>query len=146
MTKFFTNNEEETVRLGSDFAVKSLKAGDVVALYGEMGTGKTCFIKGICEGLGVREHIASPTFIIVNEYFFPGGKVFHFDFFRVNSEPEIRDVGFEEYLDRDGICVIEWADRVIGLLPDARFDIHLALGTRHNEREINIEQTVEMPS
>ena len=146
MAKFFTHSEDETVRLGRDFAVKSLKIGDVVALHGELGTGKTRFVKGICQGLGVQEHVASPTFTIVNEYHFPGGKLFHFDFYRVNSVAEILDIGFEEYLHREGICVIEWVDRAKDVLPDSRIDVWFSLGKKENEREISIEQTVGVRS
>ncbi len=146
MERFFTKTEHETVRLGSDFAIERLKSGSVVALYGELATGKTSFIRGICEGLGVREHVASPSFTIVNEYDFPGGKVFHFDFYRVNSVAEILDLGFEEYLGRDGICLIEWADRAKVLLPDCRFEVRFSHGGKENEREVSIEQPAEVLS
>lgn len=146
MSKFVTHNEQQTVNLGRHFALRRLKKGDVVALYGDLGSGKTRFIKGICEGLGVREHVASPSFTIVNEYAYPGGRVFHFDFYRVMSTAEILDVGFEEYLSRDGICVIEWADRAEELLPEQRFNIRFVLGEKEIDREITIEQTVEVPT
>lgn len=146
MSRVITHSEDETKNLGKHFARRQLTIGDVVALYGELGTGKTCFIKGICQGFGVSEHVASPTFTIVNEYAFPGGKVFHFDFYRINSTAEIRDIGFEEYLDNDGICVIEWADRAKEFLPAHRFDVHLALGVNEKDREITIEQAVEVLS
>lgn len=145
MSTVVTHNELDTISLGKRFAQR-LKTGDVVAIYGELGTGKTRFIKGICEGLGVQEHVASPTFTIVNEYGFPGGKVYHFDFYRVNSIHEIRDVGFEEYVNNDGICVIEWADRAKELLPDRRYDVRLTLGTDENERTITIEEPAEVLS
>lgn len=144
MARFFTNSEDETLRLGGDFASESLKTGVVVALYGELATGKTSFIRGICEKLGVREHVASPSFTIVNEYDFRGGKVFHFDFYRVTSMAEIFDLGFEEYLGRDGICLIEWAERAKDLLPDSRFEVRFSLGRKENEREISIGQAAEV--
>ena len=140
MPPAITRSERETMNLGKAFA-QQLKHGDVVAIYGELGTGKTRFIKGICEGLGVRAHVASPTFTIVHEYEFLGGRVFHFDFYRVNSVEEIRDIGFEEYLE-EGICVIEWAERAEELLPDRRYNVRLNLGARENEREVIIELPV----
>jgi tRNA threonylcarbamoyladenosine biosynthesis protein TsaE len=134
-----THSERETMSLGNSFAHR-LKPGDVVAIYGELGTGKTRFIQGVCKGLGVNQHVASPTFTIVNEYDFPGGRVYHFDLYRVNSSHEIRDIGFEEYLVDEGICLIEWADRVQALLPERRYEVRMALGARENERAIAIEE------
>lgn len=139
MAVMVTHSEHETVSLGKSFA-EELKLGDVVAIYGELGTGKTRFIKGVCEGLGVREHVTSPSFTIVNEYRFPGGMVYHFDFYRVDSLNEIRETGFEEYLTLDGICLMEWADRARSLLPDHRYDITLSLGADNNSRTIVIEE------
>lgn len=144
MSVFTTHKEHETMNLGREFAKSQLKIGDVVAVYGELGTGKTRFIKGICDGLGVREHVGSPTFTIVNEYPFPDGKVFHFDFYRVNSTAEIREIGFEEYLTEDGVCVIEWADRAGGLLPERRIDVWMRFGAGESEREIRIDQSTEV--
>lgn len=139
MAVIVTHSEGDTVSLGRRFA-KRLKPGDVVALYGELGTGKTRFIKGVCEGLGVHEHVTSPTFTIINEYECTGGVVYHFDFYRVDSLDDIRDTGFEEYLTLDGICLIEWADRARPLLPDHRYDITFSPGTDENCRNIVIEE------
>ena len=146
MAKFFTHSDDETVRLGKDFAARNLKPGDVVALHGELGTGKTRFVQGICEGLGVKGHVTSPTFTIVNEHDFPGGVLFHFDFYRVNSVTEILDIGFEEYLNRGGICVIEWADRAKEVLPESHVDVRFSFGKGENEREISIEHIVAVHS
>lgn len=143
MPTTISHNERDTISLGKRFGLQ-LKPGDVVAVYGELGTGKTRFIKGICEGLGVHEHVASPTFTIVNEYRFPGGTVYHFDFYRVNSTQEIRDVGFEEYANSDGVCLIEWADRAKELLPGRRYDVLLTLGDNENERAITIGEPTEV--
>jgi tRNA threonylcarbamoyladenosine biosynthesis protein TsaE len=139
MSVIVTHSERETVSLGKRFA-KRLRPGDVVATYGELGTGKTRFIKGICEGLGVHKHVTSPTFTIINEYEFSGGVVYHLDFYRVESLDEIRDTGFEEYLTLGGICLIEWADRVRPLLPDHRYDVTFSPGTDENCRTIVIEE------
>lgn len=143
MERTVTRSEKETLAFGRAFA-QTLQLGDVVAVFGDLGTGKTRFIKGICDGLGIREHVASPTFTIVNEYVYPGGTVYHFDFYRIESLSELREIGFEEYLERPGICVIEWADRVLPLLPERRYNVMMNLGAAENEREIWIEQQMEV--
>lgn len=137
-----THTEEDTIAFGAVLAQR-LTAGSVVALYGELGTGKTRVIKGICHGLGVAEHVASPTFTIINEYPARGLTVYHFDFYRIASLAEVRELGFTEYLERDGVCLIEWADRVRDLLPPRRLDLHLALGGDVNSRVITVEELAE---
>lgn len=138
MPKFITYNETETMNLGLHFARRRLRPGTVVALFGDLGSGKTRFVKGICMGLGVREHVGSPSFTIVNEYSGDEGVVYHFDFYRVNSRDEIAALGFDDYLQRKGVCVIEWAERATDLLPDQRFDVKFLLRTNEQEREIDI--------
>lgn len=140
MTKFISNSEKETVTLGKEFASTKLKAGDVVALIGELGSGKTRFIKGICSGLGVTEHVSSPSFTIVNEYTSKIGKIFHFDFYRIASTSELKEIGFDDYIYNEGICVIEWADRVMELLPPNRYDVLFTLGESETVREIVINK------
>jgi len=116
--------------------------GNIVAMYGDLGAGKTRFLKGVCAGLGVQEHVTSPTFTIVNEYQGLGLTVYHFDFYRIDSLAEMQEIGFEDYLTGDGVCLIEWADRIAELLPPNRYDVYLQLGTNEEEREIVIEQRV----
>jgi tRNA threonylcarbamoyladenosine biosynthesis protein TsaE len=140
---FTSHSEDETMNFGVEFA-KSLRQGDNVALYGQLGSGKTRFIQGICRGLGVLEHVASPTFTIVNEYSAGDLKVFHFDFYRMRSTREIHEVGFEEYTAGDGICLIEWAEKAQELLPPQRYDVRLELGSTEHTREIVIEHVVEV--
>lgn len=140
MTKFISNSERETVAFGEEFARTKLKAGDVVALIGELGSGKTRFIKGICSGLGVTEHVSSPSFTIVNEYASDRCKIFHFDFYRITSISELKEIGFDDYIYNDGICVIEWADRVMDLLPPNRYDVLFTLGESETVREIVINK------
>lgn len=90
----------------------------VVAFYGEMGVGKTTLIKSICEQLGVTDMISSPTFSIVNEYRgFKGQKIYHFDFYRINSMEEAYDLGYEEYFYSGAYCFIEWPEKITELLP-----------------------------
>lgn len=139
MNSYITQSEQETINLGSEFAKTKLKAGDVVALLGDLGSGKTRFVQGICKGFGITEHVASPSFTIVNEYNTGSLKIYHFDFYRVKSIGEIVDIGFDDYISADGICVIEWAERVSGLL-GSRYEIHFSLGDAENIREIKIVQ------
>ena len=145
MEKYFTTGEGETVALGERLALR-LFPGDVVALYGELGSGKTRMIKGICNRLGVREHVASPTFTILNQYTNGSLKICHFDFYRLQSPADIRDIGFDEFVNGECICLIEWADRVLDALPPKRYDVHLMLGNDESTREISIEEIFEVPA
>lgn len=143
MKSYDTFSEMETIALGCEIA-KQLVRGDVVTLSGELGTGKTRLIKGICQGLGVHEHVASPTFTIVNEYRVEGLMIYHFDFYRVKSLLEILDLGFEEYVSGDGICLIEWAEKAREILPLQRFSIRMGFGKNEWERHVEIDENVEV--
>ena len=96
-----------------------LRKGDVLALSGELGSGKTCFTGGLARGLGVDEkyQITSPTFTLINEYPARFNKLYHFDVYRLNSYSEFEDLGYEEYFCSDGIAVIEWAEKIVQILP-----------------------------
>jgi len=121
--KFVTHNENETILLGKRIS-KKLKSGDVVGFFGDLGSGKTHMIKGICQGLNISNEVSSPTFTIINEY---DGKlpVYHFDFYRIDTKTEIYDLGYEEYFYGSGICLIEWAERVTSFFPDNYIGIYL---------------------
>jgi len=107
-----TNNENETVYEGEKLG-RTLKPGAVVALHGDLGVGKTAFTRGIASGLGIAMSVSSPTFTIVNEY--PGDvPLFHFDMYRLDSETELFDIGWDDYHDRGGVCVVEWSEKVPG--------------------------------
>ena len=107
-----TNSEAETVREGEKLG-RSLSQGDVVALHGNLGAGKTAFVRGLAAGLGIRISVSSPTFTIVNEY--PGGvPLFHFDMYRLENENELFDIGWDDYLERGGVCAVEWSEKVPG--------------------------------
>jgi tRNA threonylcarbamoyladenosine biosynthesis protein TsaE len=112
---FITESPEQTLALGCGLAAL-LKKNDVIALYGELGSGKTVFTKGLCKGLGVNELVTSPTFTLIQEYrgHFP---VFHFDFYRLSGPDEAEMLDLDEYFNRDGISIIEWADVADSLLP-----------------------------
>jgi tRNA threonylcarbamoyladenosine biosynthesis protein TsaE len=107
-------------------------AGDyrVWLFSGEMGAGKTTFIKAVCDELGVVDHMSSPTFSIVNEYLTGNGeKVFHFDFFRLKSEGEAYDIGTDDYFYSGNYCLVEWPEKIQGIIPEEHVSIHLRTET-----------------
>lgn len=116
MKEFKTFSQEETIEIGKALG-RLLNTGDIVCINGDLGTGKTVFTNGIAKSLGIKEHITSPTFTIVNEY---SGRVpfYHFDVYRIADSEEMFEIGFEEYLYGEGIVVIEWADIIKDILPE----------------------------
>lgn len=139
MKSFKTVSQDETAALGRKLG-ELLKAGDVVCLIGDLGTGKTAFTKGIAEALGVPGYITSPTFTFVNEY---QGRIpmFHFDVYRIGDPEDLFEIGFEEYLERDGIVIIEWADMIKEILPHDYIWIEMRkdINADFNMRIIDIE-------
>ena len=109
--EFITNSPQETEALGAALAQR-LTPGTVIAYRGDLGAGKTAFTRGLARGLGVTEQVTSPTYTIVNEY--TGGKMplFHFDMYRLGSSDELFDIGWEDYLERGGVCAVEWSENV----------------------------------
>ncbi|NVM03100.1 MAG: tRNA (adenosine(37)-N6)-threonylcarbamoyltransferase complex ATPase subunit type 1 TsaE [Candidatus Helarchaeota archaeon] len=139
MFETITQKPLQTYNLGIELS-KKLKIGDVVAFYGGLGVGKTCFIKGICRGLGVKDNVISPSFTIINEYI-GNFKVYHIDFYRIEKIDELRELGLEEYLYDDGICLIEWADKVEFLLPQNRINIKMDfINGKKSWRKVRIER------
>ncbi|MCL2078632.1 MAG: tRNA (adenosine(37)-N6)-threonylcarbamoyltransferase complex ATPase subunit type 1 TsaE [Oscillospiraceae bacterium] len=123
-----TTNENETVLEGEKFG-RRLTSGSVVALYGGLGAGKTVFTRGLAMGLGISDFVSSPTFTIVNEY--PGNiPLFHFDMYRLENDEELFDIGWDDYLDRGGVCVVEWADKVPKAFSCAADDAHKLFAVR----------------
>ncbi len=114
MAVFFSKNAQETVKYGFEYA-KTLKPGDVVLLKGEMGAGKTQFAKGVARGLGIEDEILSPTYAYMNEY---SGKLYHFDCYRLKSGAHAEALGLCDYFYAGGICIIEWAENIAGVLPE----------------------------
>ncbi|MDO4869860.1 MAG: tRNA (adenosine(37)-N6)-threonylcarbamoyltransferase complex ATPase subunit type 1 TsaE [Bacillota bacterium] len=126
-------NEEETRAFGMKLGAEA-KAGTVVALMGDLGTGKTTLTKYIAEGLGVTEQITSPTFNIIKEYRTGRLPLFHFDVYRIGDVDEMFEIGYEEYFYGEGICVVEWADLIEELIPEDATTIHITMGTTEEER------------
>ena len=112
----------ETIAFGRALAGR-LRPGDVVALTGDLGAGKTCLVKGIAEGLGITQEVTSPTYTIIHEY----GPLVHVDLYRLDTLEQAVGIGIEEYLGGPGITVIEWAERIESLLPENTVRIHLAV-------------------
>ena len=104
---------EQTLEFGADYA-KSLRAGDVVLLDGDMGAGKTLFTKGVALGLGIEEEVTSPTYAYMNDY---DGRLFHYDCYRIESIEQAERLGLADYFDMGGICLIEWSQNIAALLP-----------------------------
>jgi len=134
---FQTSSTSQTIRIGKRLG-RLLQSGDVVALVGDLGTGKTQFIKGLAEGVGVGRatYVSSPSFTLINEY--PGRvSLYHIDLFRLESEKEAEGLGLEEYVRGNGITAIEWADKILSLLPEELLWVHIHY-TGKNTRSIEI--------
>jgi len=142
MKRVVTRSPEETRELGREFA-NTLHPGDVVALVGELGTGKTLFASGVCRGLGAAGHTGSPTFTLIHEYPAPFGAVIHVDLYRTGSRREIRELALEDYYSDRTICLIEWAERAEGLLPARHLTVRIAYGTGDTERVFEMPETEE---
>ena len=117
MAVFISHSEEETLAFAENFA-KALKGGDTVLLEGEMGAGKTVLAKGIARGLGVESEVTSPTYAYINSYEEGRLPLYHFDCYRVPSEDFARALGFGEYFSMGGVCLVEWSENIVGLLPE----------------------------
>lgn len=117
MKKIVTTSEEETKNIGMKVASR-LKKGDVIVLSGDLGSGKTKFVEGILKYFGKEDEISSPTFTIVNEYNTDNVNIYHFDVYRLEDEDEFYAIGGEEYFDK-GICLIEWGEKFLDLLPNS---------------------------
>jgi tRNA threonylcarbamoyladenosine biosynthesis protein TsaE len=113
---FISHSPEETMALGKSIAEKAAP-GDIIALTGDLGTGKTVFTKGIARGLGIDEPVSSPTFTIVSEYRSGRMPLFHFDVYRIGDPEEMDEVGLDDYLSNGGLSLIEWAELISDMLP-----------------------------
>lgn len=124
---------EDTAALGKSLADK-IKPGTVIALIGDLGSGKTTLTKAIAEGLSVKEQVTSPTFTIVREYKSGRLPLYHFDVYRIGDSDDMFEIGFDEYLYKDGVCIVEWAEKVEALLPEEAIKIHIDYGDNEEER------------
>ena len=134
---FESRSESDTEALGERLARSLPEGGAVVAMYGELGAGKTAFVRGMARGLGVAGHVVSPTFTIVNEY--PGEReLFHFDMYRLGGAEELFDIGWEDYLARGGVCAVEWSENVPGAFDGSEIRVTIEK-TGDDKRIIRIE-------
>lgn len=136
--EFITHGPEETRILGRRLA-EVLRGGEVIAFTGDLGAGKTAFVSGMAEALGVEDRVTSPTFTIVNEY--EGGRLplFHFDMYRLSSADELFHIGWEDYLARNGVCAVEWSENVEEAIEADAIRISINRGSDENSRLICIE-------
>ncbi len=136
--EFVTHSREETEALGRRLA-DALTEGRVVAFTGDLGAGKTAFVSGMAEALGVEERVTSPTFTIVNEY--EGGRLplFHFDMYRLGGADELFHIGWEDYLARGGVCAVEWSENVEEAIESDAIRVSIVRGDGDNDRIITIK-------
>lgn len=130
-------NELDTRKFGIELA-QNLKPGDIIALIGDLGTGKTTLTKSIAEGLGIIDMITSPTFTIVQEYHEGRLPLYHFDVYRISDPEEMYELGYEEYFFGQGVCVVEWADLIMELIPEGSIVIRIEYGAAADERIYHI--------
>ena len=134
--KFITHNPAETEAVGAALA-RALHPGAVIAYRGDLGAGKTAFTRGLAQGLGCSEQVTSPTYTIVNEYLSGKMPLFHFDMYRLGSADDLWDIGWDDYLDRMGVCAVEWSENVDEAMENAIFVTIEKLGDE--DRRITIE-------
>ena len=139
MMNFNSKSEEETFRIASDLAQK-IKVGAVVALLGNLGSGKTTFAKGFAMGLNITEHVGSPTFKIISEYVGQPHNLYHVDSYRLEGENDFLKIGGEELLNqKKGVTLIEWANLIKGILPKETIFVYFKRSSKKNTRQIRIE-------
>lgn len=134
--EFITHSPEETERLAQALAAL-LQPGDIIAYRGDLGAGKTAFTRGLAKGLGCREQVTSPTYTIVNEYLSGRLPLFHFDMYRLASSDDLWSIGWEDYLDRGGVCAVEWSENVDDAMENALWVTLESLGG--DDRRITLE-------
>jgi len=145
LEKFVSSSEEETINFGKEFA-PNLKLGDVVAFFGDLGTGKTEFIKGICQYFKVEDMVTSPTFTIMNRYngIDPDNEIaiFHIDLYRITNPEELGNIGFDECMySKSAIKLVEWAENANDLLPKSIYSVKITADQKdENKRYISIEK------
>lgn len=134
--EYLSHSPEETEHIG-EMLGRQLHGGTVLALRGGLGMGKTAFTRGLARGLGYTGRVTSPTFTIVNEY--DGATpLFHFDMYRLDSEDDLFDIGWDDYLTRGGVCAVEWSERIDNALPQDTLTVSIARGENDNDRIITV--------
>lgn len=123
MKSFITNSKEETIALAKKLA-EHLNNHDVIFYVGGLGMGKTAFTQGLCEGLGIKADVTSPTFAIVNQYDGNPLSLFHFDMYRIENEDQLYNIGFYDYLDYDGVLAIEWSENIADFFDENNITIY----------------------
>lgn len=113
MAVFLSQSAEQTLAFATEYA-KSLKSGDVVLLAGALGAGKTVFAKGVARGLGIADEVTSPTYAYMNDY---GGKLYHYDCYRLSCGAQAEALGLTDYFYGDGVCLVEWSENIADVLP-----------------------------
>jgi len=135
--QFISSSPEETMEYAAAW-VKTLPAGTVIALHGDLGAGKTCFVQGLAKGLDVQSSVHSPTFTLINEY--RGAlPLYHLDLYRLRGEEDAWEIGIDQYLPGDGITAIEWADRINRILPSLTLHVKMNYGDESHVRVIDIQ-------
>lgn len=134
-------SEKDTFDLGKKLG-ENAKPGQIVCIDGDLGVGKTVFTKGFAEGLGVKDDVVSPTFTIIQEYTDGRLPMYHFDVYRIGHPDEMYDIGYEEYFYGDGVCLIEWSNRIEELLPEESIHINIEkdLEKSFDYRKITVEE------
>lgn len=138
MIKFISNSSQNTERFGKCLGEK-LPYGSVIALFGDLGAGKTAFTRGFVTGIGIDSDVSSPTFALVNEYHSDKKSVYHFDMYRISSWDDLYSTGFFEYLDSGASLVIEWSENIEAVLPDDCIRISINKTENDNERIIEVD-------
>ncbi len=140
MQKYESYSYEDTISIAKEIA-DTLYGGEFIAMYGDLGAGKTAFVQGLAKALGIDRHITSPTFTIVNEY---EGRLplYHFDVYRIADPDEMYEIGFEEYVNSEGVCVVEWAELIEELFPENYIKLTINKNEQkgYDYREIILEE------
>ncbi|MCR5652837.1 MAG: tRNA (adenosine(37)-N6)-threonylcarbamoyltransferase complex ATPase subunit type 1 TsaE [Ruminococcus sp.] len=136
MDDFISKSVEQTEEFAEEFS-KNLNGNEIIAMYGELGAGKTAFARGLAKGFGVEDNVSSPTFAIVNEYngVYP---LYHFDMYRIESWNDLDSIGFFDYID-NGVIIIEWSENIEGALPENVIKVNISKTDNENERIFKIE-------
>ena len=138
MKRLVSHSRVDTVALGADYGA-GLKPGDVVALIGELGSGKTSFVAGACRAFGLEEQVSSPTFTMINEYRGNRQAVAHVDLYRIDKREELAELGIDEYFAEPWVCFVEWAERAGSLLPPRTRRVTFVHGRSSEERVVTLD-------